>query len=297
LARLREALEKLIPSDKARLMYNSYDIIGDVALVKMPHDLDEYEEKVGEAFHEAHTSLKAVFRVVGETEEIERTRELRLIWSRPVPQSGGKLESADLSRTVYSEYGCMFIVDVKKVFFTPRLSNERIRVARQVRAGEVVACLFGGVCTYAVIMAKVCPHVRRIYSVDINPTAYQLGSENVLINKCAEKVMPILGEARAVCREQLKGACSRVIMPLPTQAILFLDGAVEALQEGSECVINFYSEVSGVDVKEEATEVINETRRNLREHGVKRSETTGWRIVREVGPRRYHIAIDFLVSK
>jgi tRNA (guanine37-N1)-methyltransferase len=191
----------------------------------------------------------------------------------------------------------MFIVDVRKVFFTPRLSNERIRIARQVRAGEVVACLFGGVCTYAVIMAKVCPQVRRIYSVDINPIAYQLGSENVLVNKCADKVMPILGDARAVCREQLKGACSRVIMPLPTQAILFLGSAVQALQEGPECVINFYSEVSGVDVREKAAKVINETNRNLRNYGVKRSESTDWRIVREVGPRRYHIAIDFLVSK
>lgn len=297
MAKLREALEKLIPSDKAKLMYNSYDIIGDVALVKMPHELDQYEETVGEAFHEAHTSLKAVFRVVGETEENERTRELKLIWSRRSPRSGREIDNADLSRTVYSEYGCMFIVDVRKVFFTPRLSNERMRIAKQVRAREVVACLFGGVCTYAIIMAKVCPEVGRIYSVDINPTAYQLGSENVLINKCADKVTSILGDARAICEEQLKGACSRVIMPLPTQAILFLDSAVEALREGPKRVINFYSEVSGVDIKEEATKVINETNRNLRDYGAKRSETTGWRIVREVGPRRYHIAIDFLVSK
>lgn len=72
---LREALAKSIPSDKAQLMYHSYDIIGDIAVVKLPYELDEYEEEVGEAFHEARPNVKSVFRIVGYTEEIERTRQ------------------------------------------------------------------------------------------------------------------------------------------------------------------------------------------------------------------------------
>jgi tRNA (guanine37-N1)-methyltransferase len=293
----REVLAKLIPSEVVRRMYNSYDIIGDIALIKVPYELDQYEEEVGEAFHVARPSLKAVFRVVGDTEEIERTRQLRLIWSRYGSQGGHEAVGSDLSRTVYREHGCRFIVDVKRVFFTPRLSYERMRIAKQVKAGEVVACLFGGVCTYSVIIAKVCPGVERIFSVDVNAAACELGKENVLLNKCFEKVVPILGDARTICRQQLRGVCSRVVMPLPKQAILFLDSAVEALREGVECFINFYSEVSGTQPKNEAAEVMNKVNGRLRDCGVKRSEAIGWRIVREVGSRKYHIAIDLAVSK
>jgi tRNA (guanine37-N1)-methyltransferase len=278
-------------------MYHSYDIIGDIAVVKLPYELDEYEEEVGEAFHEARPNVKSVFRIVGHTEEIERTRQLRLIWGIPSPSSEEWAGRENLVRTVYLERGCRFIVDVEKVFFTPRLSHERMRIAKQVKAGEVVVNMFGGVGTYAIIIAKACPGVERIYTVDINPTAYELGKENVIINKCFGKVIPILGDARTVCQEQLKGVCSRVIMPLPEQAILFLDSAAEALREGTECVINFYAEVAGSQIDNEAIRVMNETKTKLRDYGVKRCEATAWRIVREVGARRYHIAIDLTVLK
>jgi tRNA (guanine37-N1)-methyltransferase len=297
LARLPEALAKSIPLEKARLMYHSYDIVGDIALVKVPNELAKYEKEVGEAFHEARPDLKAVFRVVGNTEEVERTRQLRLIWSKPSSLSGGETGGANLARTVYREHGCRFIVDVGKVFFTPRLSHERMRIAKQVKPREVIVNMFGGICTYAIIIARVCPSVERIYSVDINPTAYELGKENVIINKCFEKVMPVLGDARTICREQLKGVCSRAIMPLPKYAVLFLDSAVESLREEAECVINFYSEVSGSQIKSEVVRLADETNRRLLDYGVKRCEATAWRIVREVGTRRYHVAIDFTVLK
>lgn len=290
-------MAKSIPLDKAHLIYHSYDIIGDIAVVKVPYELDRYEEEVGEAFHEARPNLRAVFRIVGHTEEIARTRQLRLIWCRPSPSSEEVAGCENLFRTVYREHGCRFIVDVEKVFFTPRLSYERMRIAKQVKAGEVVVNMFGGVGTYAIVIAKVCPGVERIYTVDINPTAYELGKENVMINKCFRKVVPILGDARTVCQEQLKGVCSRVIMPLPEQAILFLDSTVEALREGTECVINFYAEVTGRQIDNGAISVMNETKTKLKDYGVKRCEATSWRIVREVGARRYHIAIDLTVLK
>jgi tRNA (guanine37-N1)-methyltransferase len=278
-------------------MYKSYDIIGDVAVVKVPYELGQYEKEVGEAFHEARPKLKAVFRVVGDTDEIERTRQLRLIWSKPSSSSRDGTGCENLVRTVYREHGCRFIVDVEKVFFTPRLSHERMRIAKQVKAGEVIVNMFGGVSTYAIIIAKICPDVERIYTVDINSTAYELAKENVILNKCFEKVIPILGDARTVCQNQLKGVCDRVIMPLPEQAILFLDSAVEALREGAECAINLYTEVTGSQIDNEAIRVTNETKNKLRDYGAKRCEATAWRIVREVGARRYHIAIDLTVLK
>jgi len=294
---IRKALSKLIPPEKAHLMYHSYDLIGDVAIVKLPYELDDYEMEVGEAIHEVHPRVARVFRVVGETEEVQRNRELKLIWTDAQHGGTGGAVAEDLGRTVYSEHGCKFVVDVKDVFFSPRLSYERMRIAKQVKPGETVSVMFGGVGTYAIIIAKACPEVEKIYTIDVNPVACKLANDNIAINRCSGKVVPILGDAEVVCKEKLKGLCNRVIMPLPEYAGSFLDSAAAALKEDGECVINFYAEVSGKQIEKQIYKVIDETGKKMRECGVSLCEAVGRRIVREVGSRRYHIAIDFRVLK
>jgi len=295
---VREALAQLIPSDKASLMYRSYDIIGDVAVVKLPYELDDYEKQVGEVIHKLHPHIRRVFRVVGTTEEIERNRELKLIWTESNLRGVNDGTIAENpGRTVYSEHGCKFVVDIRRVFFTPRLSHERMRIAKQVRPGEVIVNMFGGVGTYAIIMAKVCPKVEKIYTIDVNPVAHELADGNITLNRCSGKVVPILGDAKLVCKERLKGLCNRVVMPLPEYASSFLESAAAALREKDECVVNFYAEVSGKQIRKQVQQVIDETRKRIREYGVSLCEATEWRIVREVGARRYHVAIDLKVSK
>jgi tRNA (guanine37-N1)-methyltransferase len=296
LARVRRLLAELIPPQKADLMYGAYDIIGDIILAKIPYELDAYEPEVGEALHRSHPSVTRVFRIVGETEEIERNRRLRLIWCGP----DGKHEesrNSGLGRTIHKEHGCKFVVDVEKVFFTPRLSYERMRVAEQVKPGEVVASIFGGVGTYSIITAKVCPNVEQIYTIDVNPCAHELAGENIIINRCQEKVISILGDAKVICTDLLREQCDRVIMPLPEYANMFLEGATTALKEGTGRKINFYAVVSGKEVEKEAANTIADAERKLLDLGVKRCEVGGWRIVREVGPRKYHIAADLIVAK
>jgi tRNA (guanine37-N1)-methyltransferase len=298
LVKIRDALSRLIPPQKANLIYSSYDIIGDIIITKVPHELDDYEREVGQALLEAHPKATKVFRIVGETQEIERYRQLKLLWSKPQPARGQSPSSSmNIGRTLYKEHGCRFLVDVEKVFFTPRLSYERMRIAKQVRPGEVVATMFGGVGTYSIVIAKVCPSVAMVHTIDVNPFAYDLARENVIINKCSRTVIPILGDARMVCHNQLKNLCSRIIMPLPGDASMFLSSAVAAMKKKEACTLNFYAEVSGTDVENETHEMIYQTRKTIMACGAEQCEADNWRIVREVGPRRYHIAIDFTAIK
>jgi len=297
---VRGALAKLIPPEKAHLMHRSYDIIGDIAVVKVPSELDGYEKEVGEAVHEIHPYLRAVFRETGEErEEVERTRQLRLIWSEPSQsiETGSTGDKGSVGRTVHTEYGCRFAVDVEKVFFSPRLSFERMRVAKQVKPGEVVVNMFGGVGIYAIIIAKVCPQVEKIYTVDVNPVAYELAKENVAMNKFSGKVIPILGDSREYCMRELRGVCDRAIMVLPKSGTSFLDAAVVALKERGECILNFYVEIAGDVLENEVNSVIDKVESKLSGYGVERCEVDTWRIASKVGPRRYHAAIDFRVTK
>ena len=298
MTRVRDILAKLIPPQKADLMYGAYEIIGDLIVTKVPPELDEYELEIGEALHRAHPKVKGVFRAVGETQEIERNRQLRLLWSEPQGTRGeNRSPPINMGHTVYKEHGCRFIVDIEKVFFTSRLSYERMRIAKQVKPGEVVANMFGGVGTYSIIIARICPRVGRVYTIDVNPFANELAKENAIINKCSWTVIPILGDAKTVCSEQLRDSCTRIIMPLPEGAHAFLGSAVIAMRKESECMINFYGEISGRNVENEVQKVIAQTRDIIMTYGAKYCETINWRIVREVGPRRYHIAIDFKTAK
>jgi tRNA (guanine37-N1)-methyltransferase len=281
-------------------MYHSFDIIGDIAVVKVPHELDKFENEIGEAVHEIHHHLKAVFREVGEPrEEVERTRKLKLIWRGPVQlvSDGSSGDNISFGRTIYKEFGCRFAVDVERVFFSPRLSNERMRIARQVTTGETIINMFGGVGVYAIVIAKVCPDVGKVYTVDVNPVAYELAKENVIMNKCSGKVIPLLGDVREFCEGDLKGTCDRAIMVLPKSAKLFLDAAVAALREGGERTINFYAEVSGDNIKREIDALIREAENNLRDYGAERTEVETWRIAGKAGPKRYHVAIDLRIAR
>jgi tRNA (guanine37-N1)-methyltransferase len=298
LVSVKQALAELIPLQEALLMYEAYDIIGDLVVTKVPFELAEYEREVGEAIHKAHPNVRRVFRVIGKTEEVERSRRLKLIWSesqRPLKERD-RMEM-NPGRTVYKEHGCRFAVDVENVFFTPRLSYERMRIAKQVKPREVIANIFGGVGTYAVIIAKTCPQVGRVYTVDVNPYAHQLAKENVIINRCPEIVVPILGDAKEICKEQLKGLCDRVIMPLPKYASSFLDCAITALKGGVECTVNYYAQISGKEIERQVNNLIQETIVKMEDLGVKTCKASAWRIVREIGPRRYHIVMDLKVVK
>jgi tRNA G37 N-methylase Trm5 len=86
-------------------------------------------------------------------------------------------------------------------------------------------------------------------------------------------------------------------MPLPEAASSFLDSAVMAMKEENESTINFYAEISGKEVENEAHRMIEQTKKRIMSCGVKSCEASSWRIVREVGPRRYHIAIDLKTVK
>ena len=132
--------------------------------------------------------------------------------------------------------------------------------------------------------------------IDVSPVAHEFAKENIIINGCQQKVIPILGDAEEACRKKLKGVCDRVIMPLPERASLFLGGALAALKEGVECTVNYYAQISGKEVEKEVDSTIQNTEAKMKELGVKKFEADNWRIVREVGPRRYHVAIDLIVE-
>lgn len=230
---IREILADRLPHGTISEIPRSFDVIGDVAVIELPESLREFSSVVGHAVLQFNPEIRLVLRKAGETKGEFRTRTFQII------AGSGSTE------TTYREFACRFRLDVAKVYFNPRLSHERRRVANAVREGEHVVDMFAGVGPYSVLIARSHPTVT-VYSIDINPDAYKYLAENVFLNQVADRVIPILGDAKELARGQLRGVADRIIMNFPSGARDFIpDAALTLKHEGGW--IHYYTFASRGD--------------------------------------------------
>lgn len=276
----RIALEVLGP-ERAKLVWSRIDVIGDIALLKKPLNNSIGEEElrvVAERLLKEVSSIRSVWLAVTPVEGPYKTRRL-------VHLAGEKRTT-----TIYREHGCSFKVDVSKVFMTPRLSYERLRIARMVREGERVLNMFAGVGTFSIIIAKLSKPFR-VYSIDINEHAYRLMVDNIRLNKVEGVIEPYLGDAARVVEERLIGSSTRVLMPLPDLALEYVEYALKALA-GGRGWIHVYLHLNSDDPTSRAEEMVRE-RVSEYSWNIISSQS---RIVRSVGPRLYQVVVDALVE-
>jgi len=274
---LREALKGKL-TDEELGQVRAFDIVGKIAIMKLPEQLLPKKHLIGQALMEVHKHVRTVLRQVGPVSGEFRTRELEVIAGEPS------------TKTIHREGGAVFAVDLAKVYFSPRLAHERLHIASLVKPGEVVTNLFAGVGCYSIIIAR---HslAARVYSIDKNPAAFEQMRENIRINKVGDRVVPILGDAKEVVDNRLAGQADRVLMPLPELAREFFEVALKALKQDGG-VIHFYDYGRQPDIFGPSLEFA---------HGMaaiegRRVELLDGRTIRSYAPRCYHIALDLLVQ-
>jgi len=214
---LRFKLKEKLESQELNSLHRSYDIVGDIAVIRVPETLRSQVEIIAEAIMQTHKQVRTVLRQVSAVSGEYRLRQLEWIMGE------------DKTETMHREFGCVFKVDLKTCYFSPRLSFERIRIARLVKPDEVVVNMFAGVGSFSILMAK---HggARRVYSIDLNPDAVEYMRENIRLNRVQDRVIPVLGDAKQIIVGHFVNVADRVVMPLPEKAYYYLDYAVGALK-------------------------------------------------------------------
>jgi len=274
---LREALKVQLSGEELGQL-RAFDIVGDIAVIKIPEELLPKKTIIGRALMDVHKQVRTVLRQAGPVSGEFRTRKLEIIAGGPSTE------------TVYREGGAAFKVDLAQVYFSPRLAHERLRIASLVKPGEVVANLFAGVGCYSIIIAK---HSRaaKIYSIDKNSVAFEYMRENIRINKVGDRVVPILGDAREVIDRQLAGKADRVLMPLPELGRKFFEVALQALKPAGG-IIHFYDFGQPPDP---FTSSLKFARKSAAAKG-RNLELLNSRTIRSYAPRCYHIVLDLSIS-
>lgn len=275
---LEEALGDQMPSDLSSKLPRSFDVVGDIAILELDSELATFETAIADAIMEVHPNVRAVFAKSGEVSGPERVRPLRYV------------AGENRTQTIHREQGCLFKVDLSKVFFSPRLSTEHQRIALLVDQGERVVDMFAGVGPFSILIAKRVGDVR-MEAIDANPQAIELVKENARANKVESKIYAHLGDARNVVRQVLTQTASRVIMNHPSASKDFIDDACDALQP-SGGIIHYYT-FAGENWEEDSR---REIQSGVEASGYVTERVLGIRRVREVAPMKWQVSVDIRVG-
>ncbi|MEM1610459.1 MAG: class I SAM-dependent methyltransferase family protein [Sulfolobales archaeon] len=280
---LRDIAREILGPEKGDKVWGGIDFIGDIAIIRKPFDLGvEDLIPLAQELLKRLKWLRSVWASVSPVEGVYRLREL--IW----------LAGEKRTETIYREHGCLFKVDIARVYISPRLSYEHIRISRLVRPGEFIINMFAGAGLFSIVIAR---HAKpsKVISIDLNEYAYKLMVENARLNKVEEIVIPIHGDALEIIKSY-RGRADRVLMPLPDLALKALPEAVEGIKDSG--YIHAYEFVEAMSKREALEKAENIYRDSLdRVEAIMEYRVEGRRVVRSVGPRKYQVVLDIWVRR
>ncbi|MFH0817036.1 MAG: class I SAM-dependent methyltransferase family protein [Candidatus Micrarchaeota archaeon] len=271
---LTEALEGILEPGEIEKVVTSFDLLGELAIVEIPEKLEKKKNEIGKAVMDVHRSVRTVAMKKGPMEGEFRVRKLEVI------------AGENKTETTYRESGCMLLLDPAKVYFSPRLSFERERIAGLVKDGERVLVMFAGVGPFPIVIAKKKPGAV-VAAIELNPAAFGYMVGNIKKNKLEEKITPVFGDVREVVPELFRNWADRVLMPLPKGAEEFLDTALVAAKFGA--VIHVYTFTRAGEEEKKAEEVVAK----IKELG-RKAELLSFRTVRPFAPHVDQISVDIL---
>lgn len=267
-----EILEDELTSEEIENLKTSFDTIGDIVILEIPDELQDKKQLIGDAAYK-FTKRKAIYMKKSAIKGTIRVRDLEF------------LSGVDDSLTIHKEHGVRLKLDVREVYFSPRLATERKRVMESVKDGEKILDMFCGIGPFPIVIAR--NKDVNITAVDINEAAIKYLDENVKLNKLKGNIESHCGDVREVSKG-FKTKFDRIIMNLPGLAYSFLDVAIDLIEDDG--IINYY-EFS--DSYEQGIKRLNEAASGAG----KKVEILNTRKVKSISPDEWHVSIDAKIKK
>lgn len=250
----------------------SYEIIGNIALLES----DETDlERTADALLKVQPHIRTVLAALSPVEGEFRTRRFTFV------------KGENTTQTVHKEYGCKYVIDMEKAYFTPRLGTERSRILQQIKDGEVIVDMFAGVGPFSILIGKNCPSCR-VVAIDKNPEAVKFLRHNIELN-AATNVEAVEGDAKEEVQRYI-GVADHIIMNLPHTAQEFLDAAMVVSKPGT--LIHYYDITPESDLYASSLGYI-ESAASRAGFAV---ELLATRIVRSYSPHQFNVCIEVRIK-
>ncbi|MEM3372893.1 MAG: methyltransferase [Candidatus Anstonellales archaeon] len=219
----------------------SFDIVGNVAIVEIPQEINEKDVAEGILF--IHKNIKSIYAKNSARQGSFRLYDLRLIYGE------------DVEVVEHRENGLRFLVDIKNTFFSPRTGSERKYIAEylSVYNFEKVMVFFAGIGPFCIVCAKYNKNTK-FYGIELNERAYELFKKNIELNRLAN-VFAIHGDVKEKYKDFLDHNFDCVIMPLPKESHLFFNEAVSILKNEGLLIVYLFLPIE--NSKEKFNELLN----------------------------------------
>ncbi len=217
------SVKEKIPEEFHDLIPSSYDHVGTIAIIDIKEEIVPYEKDIAKALLESNRSIETVLKKSGIHVGEFRTQDL--IW----------LAGKKTKETIYKENNVSLMLDVEKVYFSPRLATERKRIYQLVRPGEDILVMFSGCGPYPCTISKN-TDASHITAIEKNPVGHKYAEKNIRLNSL-DNITAMLGDVRDVV-PNLGRKFDRILMPLPKGAEDFLGLALSLSRKGT--IIHFY---------------------------------------------------------
>ncbi len=270
--RLKDALKGKL-NEKELLLLRGFDTVGDIAVLEIPRELEKKKKIIAKTLLALLPYLKVAVKKKGGHRGKFRKQPVEIL-------AGEKRKT-----TVHREFGTEMALNVESCYFSPRLANERQRIAKQIKPGETVLVMFSGIAPYPLVIAKL-SQAYKIYGIEANPEAHKYAVENVKRNKLGHKIILIKGDAKKAIP---KVKFDRIVMPWPQKADEFLGTALKAANKGT--FIHFY-DFQPEGKWEQAAEIVKQACKKSK----KKCKILNVVECGQVGIRQNRVCVDFVVQ-
>jgi len=274
---IHEALVGKLSVEELESLPRAYDLVGDIAVLEIPEELNKHRSLIGETFQSIHTNFSTILGKKGAIKGTTRTRQYEF------------LAGEDKTDTVHIEYGCRLAVDLAKAYFSPRLLEEHHQVAQKVSDGELIVDLFTGVGPFAIHAAK--NKDVRVIAVDINPEAIKLLQKSIAMNKLVGRIDPVVSDAHEYCETAETQMADRVIMNHPSGAFDYVSDACKIIRTGG--TMHYYDFVGGDNPEDHLTNKITNL---VKASGRKIDDIERVRRVRDSAPYEFQMVADVIIT-
>ncbi|MDP6870122.1 MAG: hypothetical protein QGI21_05055 [Candidatus Poseidoniaceae archaeon] len=204
----------------------SHDQIGDIIILKLPSEIIDFGNTIGEAILQQFPNMRVVCADKGVTGKF-RVRDLQILSSR----------NKQTTETIVRENGNEMIVNPSVAYYSPRLANERLLTVESAkklknRLGRPldVCDPYAGVGPSLVTLLSEKGLTNKIYGSDLNPAAVPILKQNIG-NHWAE-----CRDARDLSKEHPQCA-DLLLVNLPHESINHLSKLIGLLKKNQETVI------------------------------------------------------------
>ncbi|MFT4312952.1 MAG: class I SAM-dependent methyltransferase [Candidatus Woesearchaeota archaeon] len=271
---LKSHVESILTPNEQKVFKRAFDVIGTIAILEIEPEIRPKEKEIGDIILKTHPSIKSVFRKDG-----SHQGDFRI---QPLVHVAGE----NTTITTHKENSVMIELDVSKVYFSPRLSNERLRIAKQVTPREHILHMFSGCAPFECVIGKLAQPLAQI-GIELNPDGHTYGLKNIKKNKLSNITLHC-GDAKDIV-EQMSQTFDRIVLNLPKSAYQFLPQALSVSKKGT--ILHYYDFLHEDDFERAKTRVkdaCDETEFTPKFLGIHTCGTQG--------VKTYRICVDILLQ-